>query len=506
VSCTPARKALTLVLTVAIALGGAAAVARADGDPASDVLVNQRTFVPSDAHAGRGQAARLDALLARAQRAGYPVRVAIIATGYDLGSVTVLWHRPRVYARFLGIELSLIQRRPLLVVMPNGFGFDWPGHSAAPADRALARIHIRASRGGLLAAAQAGVRAIAAADRVRLSGRAKATPLTARQRASMLSNEHTAVIVVIAAPAAMLAAALLALVAVRLTRALRPARPAPAGVLVAPAPVFATAAAARPTATPPRSVDAPPPAAPPPVTPAPVTPAPAAARRRRLRAPVGRAAVGVGALCGVAVAVPFILLTRPDHGSPSSAGSTTAAAVRAAEGAGTPFVWAQGARPAPNFHLFTQSGHPISMRAFRGRPVIITFVDPLCRNLCPLAAHVLNQVARQMPVRTRPAIIAVSVDVYADRRADLRLDERRWELVPQWYWAVGRPGRLAAVWRRYRISVSVATKRIAGTTVHFITHDEAAYVIDRRGDERALYFWPYRPQTVEQELMRLSRA
>ena len=65
---------------------------------------------------------RLGALLAAAQRSGYPIRVALIASATDLGSVTELWRQPQNYARFLGQELSLVYRGPLLVVMPNGYG------------------------------------------------------------------------------------------------------------------------------------------------------------------------------------------------------------------------------------------------------------------------------------------------------------------------------------------------------------------------------------------------
>ena len=61
--------------------------------------------------------------------------MAIIASPYDLGAVTALWRKPRAYARFLGIELSLAYKQRLLVVMPNGFGFNWPGHSSASAYR-----------------------------------------------------------------------------------------------------------------------------------------------------------------------------------------------------------------------------------------------------------------------------------------------------------------------------------------------------------------------------------
>ena len=99
-----------------------ASVVRADGDPASDVVLAQPLFLPQDAGVSTTEQAQLTALLAAAQRNGYQLRVAVIARPADLGSVTALWHQPQNYARFLGQELSLNYNGPLLVVMPNGYG------------------------------------------------------------------------------------------------------------------------------------------------------------------------------------------------------------------------------------------------------------------------------------------------------------------------------------------------------------------------------------------------
>jgi hypothetical protein len=117
------RLAAALCAAAVLAVGLAAApAARADGDPASDVLASQPLFVPADGGFSQSEEARLSALLTSAQRSGYPIRLALIATRADLGSVTALWSMPRGYATFLGRELSLVYRGTLLVVMPDGFG------------------------------------------------------------------------------------------------------------------------------------------------------------------------------------------------------------------------------------------------------------------------------------------------------------------------------------------------------------------------------------------------
>lgn len=101
-----------------------ASCAYADGDPASDILAVQRAFIPSDASVPATEQAQLNALLHEAAKRGYPLRVAIVASPADLGSVTPLWRRPSAYAHFLGAELALVYHGTVLVVMPNGYGTD----------------------------------------------------------------------------------------------------------------------------------------------------------------------------------------------------------------------------------------------------------------------------------------------------------------------------------------------------------------------------------------------
>ncbi|HEY3960946.1 MAG TPA: SCO family protein [Gaiellaceae bacterium] len=171
-----------------------------------------------------------------------------------------------------------------------------------------------------------------------------------------------------------------------------------------------------------------------------------------------------------------------------------------------PVSWAAGTRRAPGFTLLDQHGRQVSLAGYRGRPVIVTFIDPLCRNFCPLEAAQLNKLVRALPARSRPAIVAVSTNVYGNARVNLLQDAGRWRLVPQWRWAVGDNRQLSNVWRRYLIDVRVTTKKIAGVTVHYISHTEAAYVIDSRGYERALFLWPFRAQDVRATLSHLTSS
>ncbi|HUA06700.1 MAG TPA: hypothetical protein VMB27_22530 [Solirubrobacteraceae bacterium] len=147
------RRARLVALILALTLGLLPSSALADGDPASDVLATQSLFLPQDAGISPPQQNQLSALLSSAATSGYQIRVAIIASSSDLGSVTELWRQPQTYARFLGQELSLVYHGPLLVVMPKGFGLVGVGPTTTVDPSALAGVRIGAAGGPALGTA-----------------------------------------------------------------------------------------------------------------------------------------------------------------------------------------------------------------------------------------------------------------------------------------------------------------------------------------------------------------
>jgi protein SCO1 len=217
----------------------------------------------------------------------------------------------------------------------------------------------------------------------------------------------------------------------------------------------------------------------------------------RLRWIVLGTALLLGVTLGMAIAV---LRSQSTSAVPSSS------AIGGTVQNGPGFTWAAGQKRAPNFTLRDQNGRRISLKQFRGRPVILTFIDPLCRNLCPFEAKTLDKVAASFPADRRPAIIAVSTNHWADARKNLLLDKTKWNLPSDWHWAVGAPSALARVWKDYAIGVSVATKTIAGIKVRRITHTEASIVLDPSGHQRALYLYPFQARDVERTVRSLARA
>jgi len=128
------RRALVGLLLLPLAFP---AGARADADPASDVLIGRSIFVPYNADAGSDSVKRLQAVLQEAAQRKFRIKVALIAEPSDLGGVFQLYRQPQRYAQFLGQELVFVYGGPLVVAMPNGFGYSDGGARVRRLERAL---------------------------------------------------------------------------------------------------------------------------------------------------------------------------------------------------------------------------------------------------------------------------------------------------------------------------------------------------------------------------------
>jgi cytochrome oxidase Cu insertion factor (SCO1/SenC/PrrC family) len=178
----------------------------------------------------------------------------------------------------------------------------------------------------------------------------------------------------------------------------------------------------------------------------------------------------------------------PQHVSMTPPASTSAAA-----------TWRAGAKRAPDFALHDENGKPISIASLRGRPVLVAFLDPLCRDFCPIEAQRLGAAVRSA-TGAKPAIIAVSVNTLGNQPSVLKLDRRKWDVPSGWHWAVGSKRELARVWRAYHIFVMTTAKTLAGVRTQSVSHTEASYLVDANGYQRAVFLWPYTASAVTSSL------
>jgi hypothetical protein len=148
------RAPLALVLAAA-ALAAAAPAAHADADPPSDVLLLQPVYYPYQPPVSDKLRRTLDSVVAQAQRAGYPIKVALVQSTIDLGAVPQLFGRPAEYAPFLGREIAFKSKDPLLAIMPVGIATSNVSPQARQAIQSIKVDDGRKSDGLVAAAIQA---------------------------------------------------------------------------------------------------------------------------------------------------------------------------------------------------------------------------------------------------------------------------------------------------------------------------------------------------------------
>jgi protein SCO1/2 len=130
---------------------------------------------------------------------------------------------------------------------------------------------------------------------------------------------------------------------------------------------------------------------------------------------------------------------------------------------------------APDFDLKDQDGRPVSMRALRGKPVVVTFLYSTCRDTCPATAQqirgALDELGHDVPA------VAISVDPGTDTEQSARRFLAEQNMTGRMTFALGRRDQLAPVWQAY------------GTTPQTVQeeHMARAVLVDAEGYQRVGY-------------------
>jgi cytochrome oxidase Cu insertion factor (SCO1/SenC/PrrC family) len=136
---------------------------------------------------------------------------------------------------------------------------------------------------------------------------------------------------------------------------------------------------------------------------------------------------------------------------------------------------------APGFTLTDQNGRVLSLSGFRGRAVVLEFMDSRCTGVCPLVSREFIDAYHDLgKANGRVVFVAVNVNQRYDRVADVLAYSRENELsaIPDWYFFTGSVATLRAVWREYGIAVTASGP--GGGLVHTAT----VYFIGPHGTER----------------------
>jgi protein SCO1/2 len=151
--------------------------------------------------------------------------------------------------------------------------------------------------------------------------------------------------------------------------------------------------------------------------------------------------------------------------------------------------------PAPDFALGDQHGRPISLAAFRGRPVVLAFTFGHCQTLCPV---LVATVVRAVPGAADARGLLVTLDPWRDTPSALEGVARRWALPPGVHFLSSRsPDEVLAVVRAYGVPFE------RSPTTGDIVHPGLVYLIDARG-RLAYTFTNPSPEWIREGLRRLG--
>ncbi|MGI8863179.1 MAG: hypothetical protein ACR2JH_02070 [Solirubrobacteraceae bacterium] len=202
----PSVRTLAAAMMLALLLASlTSGVARADGDPASDVLLGENVFYPYSPPVTAAMQKTLEAEARATAKSGFPLKVALIGSPVDLGVIPDLFGKPQKYADFLDQEISFQGKQPLLVVMSTGYGVQGLGPGVQKAAASLPKPAGTQSN-DLARAAIVAVAALAKADGHPLKGVA-GVPAGA---GSGGGSSSTVLVVILGLGAAAIAAALVA--------------------------------------------------------------------------------------------------------------------------------------------------------------------------------------------------------------------------------------------------------------------------------------------------------
>jgi protein SCO1/2 len=173
-----------------------------------------------------------------------------------------------------------------------------------------------------------------------------------------------------------------------------------------------------------------------------------------------RVAIALVLLCAFALGATVLAATRDgDDDAALSASSSF-------EGALMP----RGVR-APDFALENQDGERVSMRALRGRPVIVTFLYTHCRDSCPAQAQVVKGALADLGHEVPALAIAVDPPNDTEESARAFLAEQR---VAGLDFVLGSRAQLAPLWKGFAIRPQAIQNE----------HQARFTLVDKRGFQR----------------------
>jgi cytochrome oxidase Cu insertion factor (SCO1/SenC/PrrC family) len=137
-------------------------------------------------------------------------------------------------------------------------------------------------------------------------------------------------------------------------------------------------------------------------------------------------------------------------------------------------------KTAPGFTFTDQNGLAVSLEAFRGRSVVLEFMDPRCTDICPIVSQEFSVAYRDLGARADQVVfLAINVNQFHEDVGSILqfTNEQRLGRLPTWHFLTGSTAALQAAWRAYGVAVEP-------NQTGDVIHTSLMYFIDPAGQER----------------------
>lgn len=148
---------------------------------------------------------------------------------------------------------------------------------------------------------------------------------------------------------------------------------------------------------------------------------------------------------------------------------------------------------AHDFQLTNQQGSIIRLSDFRGKVVVLTFMDSKCTDTCPITAVHFREVYKQLNKNEAGQVVflGVNVNTEASTVPDVLKSTHAWRLdeIPNWHFLTGSHEVLEHVWKDYGVATMHSDE---GNSV---VHTPGTFLIDPLGQKRWYISTPFSDNT-----------
>jgi protein SCO1/2 len=211
--------------------------------------------------------------------------------------------------------------------------------------------------------------------------------------------------------------------------------------------------------------------------------------------------VALGIVVVVLVGVVIATVITTNGNKPAPAEHTAAPAPQAAAKANPDIDMGSSAEdvPAPNFVLRDQRGRQTSLAQFRGKVVVLAFIDSHCTTICPLTTESMVEALRLLgPAASQVQLLGINANPLATGVADVAAYTRAHGMQGRWRFLTGALAQLKRVWSGYHVYVAAIHNDI--------DHDPIFFLIGPDGHERRIFTTQMSYEGVDQQAQVLAQA